>query len=467
MDENTAKGNNKVKKSALARDAQQYKDIAHSAYIEKGGYTLLVHKSIYFIVGMIAFILIWAALTKVSEVAVSYGEIMPLKDVHVVQHLQGGTVQKVFVKNGQEVKQGEILIKLDPDVVRAELDKALSQEISLMLNAVRLEAFVDKKSADSVEWEKIIKNHPYNIPENTMQIRKSINEDRNLLRQENQERNNRYNIYNEKITQKKAELKEYEDTKLEIEKRLKLHQREEEMFRSVVGKGYVSKRDYLAAQRKTIEAISQLKQVDAKMKAARSALNEAQQELTSLDTSYNKKALEELNTIDAELLTVRHTIQRLTQLNRRLVIAAPISGIVKGLTVSPGSVISPAQGVLDIVPTHGDMIVNARISTKDIGHVKVGDPAHVKVVAYEFTRYGYISGDVIEISASTFSTEKGLPYYRAKVLLDKNYVGENEGYNKLKPGMTVQVDIITGRKSVLAYLMKPITRGVKTAFRER
>ena len=456
-----------AKRNIFKTNAEQLKGISYSAYIEKGGYTLLVRKTIYFVAGLIAVFLLWASLTKVNEVAVSYGEVMPLEDVHVVQHQQGGTIEKVYVKNGEEIKRGQPLIKLDPEVVKAELQKAQSQELSLMLNAKRLHAFINKIPLDSVNWDSVVKKHPYNLPSNKSQIEQSINEDKNLLRQQNEERVNQLAIYKEKITQKKAELKQFSDSKSEVEKRLALHKKEEEMYRSVVDKGYVSQRDYLAAQRKTIEAVSQLKQIVSRIDSAKSSLQEAQEELKKLQTVFNKKAFEELNAIDAELLTVRHTIQRLTELNKRLLVTAPISGIVKGLTVSPGSVISPAQGILDIVPTKGKMIIQCRVSTKDIGHVKVGDKAHVKVMAFEFTRYGSVSGNVFEISASTFTNEKGLPFYKAKVSLDKDYVGDDPKYNRLKPGMTVQVDIITGKKTVIAYLIKPITRGLKTAFRER
>lgn len=455
------------KENKIMSDAEQLKGFAHSTYIEKGGYTLLVRKTIYFIVAMIVVFIIWASLTNIDEVAVSFGEVMPLQDVHVIQHLQGGTIQTVFVKNGQEVLKGQPLIKLDPEVVKAELQKAQSQQISLMLNVVRLQAFLNKTPIESIDWQAVVSGHPYYIPENQVQINKSILEVKNLLLQQNNERDNQHFIFKEKITQREADLKQYEDTKSEVEKRLVLNQKEEKMYESVVDKGYVSQRDYLAAQRRTIEAIAQLKQVNSRIDGAKSAIQEAQAELKRIDAELNKKALEQLNAINTELLGVHHTIQRLSELNNRLLITAPITGIVKGLTLSSGSVISPAQGVLDIVPTGGEMIVDCRISTKDIGHVKVGDKAHIKVMAFEFTRYGSIPGHVMEISASTFTSEKGLPYYKAKITLSKNYLGDDPKMNLLKPGMTVQVDIITGEKTVLSYLIKPITRGLQTSFRER
>ena len=190
-----------------------------------------------------------------------------------------------------------------------------------------------------------------------------------------------------------------------------------------------------------------------------------------MDSALNKAALQEVNQINTQLLETQHIIERLTEANSRLTMTAPIAGIVKGLTALPGTVLPPGAGVMEIVPTQGDMQVECRVSPHDVGHVSVGDPADVKIASYEFARYGSVKGKVIEISASTFIAKdkegQGQPFYKAKVSLSQNYVGHNPKLNQLKPGMTVQVDIITGKKSVMSYLLKPITRALDTAFRER
>lgn len=446
---------------------EQFKHVSNAAYIERGGYTLLVRRIIFFIAALVAVFLMWASIAKIDEVAVSFGEVMPVADVHIVQHVQGGTIEKIYVKNGDEVQEGQPLIKLDPDATNTELEKAQSAEVALLLNAARLRAFIEKKPANAIDWQAAIKNHPYRSSVNDPLIQKSIKEDIELLQQQNNERKNQELINREKITQKEAELKQLTDSIVELQKKLVLYQKEEDMYRSVVDKGYVSKRDYLEAQRKTIETTSQVKQTEAKINAARSAIQEAQEELSKIDMVMNKQSQEKLDNIDAELSASRYTVQRLTDLQQKLLVKAPVTGIVKGLDASVGSVIAPGNSILEIVPSRGQMLVQCKISTKDIGHVKLGDPAEVKVLAYEFTRYGMVNGKVTEISASTFTTtDKNLPYYKGKVSLEKNYVGNNPKENILIPGMTVEVDIITGKKTVLEYLIKPITRGLQTSFRE-
>lgn len=451
----------------MAKNPEQFKHLSNVDYIEQGGYPLVVKKIIHSIVLFIVFFLVWASLTTIHEVAISYGSITPKTDVFAVQHVQGGTIKKILVKNGQEVVEGQSLVMLDPDMARETLEKAQSKELTLMLNAARLEAFIDKKSAQSIDWNAIVKNLAYNTSDHHALIQKSIKEDVRYLNQQNAERDKQTDIFKEKIIQKKAELKQYHDSQLELAKKLELYEKEQKMYESVVDKGYVSRREYLESQRKTIEARSQLKQVKAKIDASKSAIQEAQQELAKAEAVFNKQALEKLDDIDGELLAVRHTILNDTELKKKLLIKAPIAGIVKGLTLSVGSVVPPAASVMEIVPTHSPMIVECKISTKDIGNVKVGDPAKVRVAAYDYTRYGDVNGRLISISPSTFTTEKGLPYYKGKVTLEKSYVGDNPKANVLVPGMTVEVNIITGKKSIMAYLMKPITRGLNSSFRER
>lgn len=449
------------------KNSKQLEQISDASLIEEGGYSHLVHRSILFIAAMLTVFLLWSIFTRVDEVAVSFGEIQPLTDVQTIQHVQGGTVAAVYVKNGDEVTAGTPLLKLNPEQVRAELLKVQSKEVALLLDAERLHAFLNKTPINEINWRKAIKSTNYDIEENQKNVDGLIRENINLLMQQNKERQSQYTIFAEKVDQKEAQLHQYSDSKADLDRKLVLHRQEEEMYNNLVGKGYASKLDFNVSQRKTIEAIAQLKQTEAKIDQSKSELDESKSELKKLDSTFDKKALEDLNDMNEQLLDVHHTIQRLTDLSEHLVIKAPITGIVKGLSVLPSGVVTAGENIMDIVPSRGDMIVNCKISTRDIGYVHLGDPAQIKVAAYEFTRYGTVSGKVFEISADTFATQDGLPYYKGKVSLSKNYVGDNPKFNQLKPGMTVEVDIMTGKKSVISYLLKPITRGLSSALRER
>ena len=448
-------------------NGNQLKHLSIANMLEEGSYARLLKQTVYFI-GIILFLLIlWTVFTRLDEVAVSYGEVQPVKEIESVQHLEGGIVSAVYVRNGDEVKEGDKLIKLDPEQVASELQKLSGREVSLRLDILRLNAFIDETAPQLVGWRDAIGKSRFNTPENHAKIEQLLSESMNLLNKQNQERDNQRSIYLEKIQQRKSQLQQFLDSKTELTKKYRLDKQEEDMYGPLVNEGYVSRKEYLTAQRNSIESGALIKQTDAKIQESQSALEEAQNELTKLNTSFKKEALKELNQLNGQLIEIFYNIQRLTALSKRLVITSPESGIVKGLSLTPGRVISPGDTILEIVPSEGLMQVECKVSPHDIGHVRVGDRAKVKVMAYEFTRYGFIQGKVSEISASTFLNKDELPYYKAKITLDKNYVGNDPKLNQLKPGMTVEVDIITGKKSVMSYLISPITRGLESSFKER
>lgn len=176
----------------------------------------------------------------------------------------------------------------------------------------------------------------------------------------------------------------------------------------------------------------------------------------------------ELARTKGELAELREDMVRLQHRVARTDITAPTRGYVKGLNVNTvGGVIAPGQILMDIVPADQDLVVEARISTRDIGHVSIGQTAKVKVDTYDFARYGAISGRLKRISATTFQDEKGAPYYKGTIVLDRRYVGAEPQRNPVLAGMTVQAEIVTGAKSILSYLLKPIRNSVDRAFHER
>ena len=157
----------------------------------------------------------------------------------------------------------------------------------------------------------------------------------------------------------------------------------------------------------------------------------------------------------------------LLQVNR-LEVRAPTNGVVKGLEVNTiGGVIRPGSRLMEIVPSGGELFAEVKVSPNDIGHIKIGYPVIIKVTSYDFSRYGSIDGKVTGLSATTFTNEQGQSFYKGVISLGKNYVGNVEGRNVILPGMIVNVDIITGTKSLLAYFLKPIHKALNSAFSER
>ena len=410
-------------------------------------------------------LLLWAAFTTVNEMATTYGEIVPLGPKHVVQHLEGGIVKTVFVKDGDQVEQGQLLMVMDPEAYSSDLKQMQSREISLMLNETRLQAYIDHKEPNLEEWRQTILRSPYDSFDK-QQLEKMIQNEYALLKLQNEKRNDQKAVITAQIGSAKKEIAQLEKDKKVLDENLKLYDQEYNMYQKLSGKDIISKRDFLIVQRRLNTARGEESQLDTKTEKAKQDLAEAQSRLSEVESNLHEQASQELNNTHNELLQVRHAIAKAQDKVNRLEIKSPVAGTIKGLRVARGSVVVPGGELLDIVPKDRELVVENKISTRDIGHIKVGDAVKVKIMTYDFARYGSLEGKLTDISASTFTDAEGVPYYKGTIQLFRDQSGKN-GITRLLPGMTVEADIITGERSLLTYLLTPIEVSVKSSFRER
>ena len=223
-----------------------------------------------------------------------------------------------------------------------------------------------------------------------------------------------------------------------------------------------------AIERQSSKAATDLKDNQDRLQVARDASAEAKKRIDEFDQTLRTNALTLVGELTQQLSDVDEKLKGLRDVTNRLQVIAPVDGIVKGLTVNAiNAVVRPGETMLELVPTGEDVVVEARLSPLDIGHVQVGQNVDVRVTAFDFSTYGALKGIVEKISASTFQAEDGTPYYKATVALDHHYLGDDPNRNKVLPGMVVQANVITGSKSLLDYLMKPINRGFARSFQER
>jgi len=221
-------------------------------------------------------------------------------------------------------------------------------------------------------------------------------------------------------------------------------------------------------KRKVNQAAGQDKQLEDEKRKILGVLSETRNKLYELNSHYKEQTLKEIHQKDSEMLDIRTAIHKLVDRAKRLNIKSPVMGIVKGLKLAEGSVLQSGAIVFDVVPLDNKMIVEVKIKPRDIGHIKVGYPVNVKVTSYDYAKYGSIPGKLTSISASTFVEKSSQEqYYKGVIELSKHYVGSNPKKNHVIPGMVVIADIMTGDKTMLAYLLKPINRSLDNAFQER
>ena len=450
-----------------SRNYHQLQKISTATLLEESGHLKLILKAVSTLVILLIVFIIWAAFTKIKETAVTYGEVVPKGQVQVIQHLEGGIITKVLVSNGERVKKGQLLIQFKPEATQAELDQLRGREISLILDTERLRAYIDGKSADIVKWSQAVINSKYNTVGHKAEIQKILGDEKILLNSMNTKRFDQENVLKVMIDRRKEELREAKQQRAVWKRHLDLLNKEFAMYEKLKKRNLIAHKDFLIVLRDLNKANGEYVRLGSDITQAAQDILEAENKLKELDSSLREKALTELGTISETLLETRHKIEKLEERLGRTNIKATVNGVVKGLAVFAGNVVQPGGLLLEIVPEGREFVVESRVNPRDIGHIKVGDPVVVKILTYDYARYGSLTGKLTSISASTFNDDDGKPYYKATIALDNQYLDSRKGKKQLKAGMTVEASIVTGEKTLLQYILKPIHTTAGKAFRER
>lgn len=434
----------------------QLRYLSQSALIEESVAPHVVRTTLIMVSIIILSLIVWSGLTQVEEISISQGDVIPSQRLQSIQHLEGGIVKEIKVNDGQLVEAGQVLITLEGKNATQDYEALKSREIALQLDANRLRAFIDKRQPNFDDVT--IDEKHIALKDEEM---KSYNSMIDAMESEKK-------VLNEQIDQKKDSLTMLEKRKASLESKLVLVQQEKDLKEQLAEKGNLSKFKYIEIQKELSDVENNLNETMSSIEQAKDALEEFQERTISLEKKYNEDAYRQLNAIDMELSQVLETVKKLESQVNRLEIKSPLDGFVKGLKVNTiGGVIEPGQIIMQIVPIEGPLVVEIKINPRDIGHIKIGQDVNVKISAYDFSRYGSVRGTLQYVSATTFVNEKEESFYMGKVALKQNYVGLDPKRNLIVPGMTVQAEIVTGSKSILAYLLKPIQTNIQTAFSER
>jgi adhesin transport system membrane fusion protein len=435
----------------------QTKLLAQTVVLEEAGTSRYTRVSLYLGASLVIATIGWAGVTRLDEVATGPGEIVPSGSVKVVQHLEGGIVSEINIEDGSLVKKGQVLIRLRKEQASAELRQLKVREAALTLRAGRLFEFVTgKKSGDTNQ---------------NMQKRYAsmAREEVAILKLQTRARSLQRAVIEAQIAQRNEKLKTLLFTQQSLKKQFVALKEAYELRQEGVRRGVVARALFLQTKREYERAVGELNETTTRLDGARKELLEAKAKLAEFDVRVRSDALAERGKLLSELAQVKERLVRLRDRVKRLEIRSPVSGYVKGLRVhTVGAVITnDGKPIMEIVPNNSKLLVKARISTRDIGHLKIGQTVKVKVDTYDFARFGSIPGTLRSLSATTFLDKDGRPYYRAIVKLSKSWVGNNPRLFPVTPGMTVSTEVITGTKSLLAYILKPVYVAVNGGFRER
>jgi membrane fusion protein, adhesin transport system len=396
----------------------------------------------------------WAAVTSVTEMAPSTGQVIPAGAVRVVQHLEGGILAELHVREGDRVAEGQVLATLAEAGVQSDLDQLKAREAALSHKVERLKAFAEDRE---LSFDATIQGYP------------ALADDQSaIFRQARGSRAAQRQVQLLTIQERESELKVLQSQQAGLKQQIALATETVSLREGLVEKGLSSRLTFLDVKRELARLTGELAANQGNVVRARDQIATATQRLAELDTKLANEAMTEMGAAASELVQVREQLKKQTDRVTRLTVAAPVGGVVKAIKVKTlGGVLPAGQAFAEIVPLGEELVAETRIQPKDVGNLRPGQPAYVRVTAFDATRFGGIDGEVRHISASTFDDGDGKPYYKAVIALGQSHVGSDPSRNVVMPGMTVQADVRTGSRTVLEYLAKPVKSALANAMHER
>ncbi|MFT2111927.1 HlyD family type I secretion periplasmic adaptor subunit [Marinomonas sp. 2405UD68-3] len=399
--------------------------------------------------------LVWANYTVLDEVTVGEGKVIPSSQIQVVQNLEGGILKAIHIKVGQTVEKNQLLMTIENTEALSSFREQQVEFTSLSVRAARLlaEATGTKPQFDQ--------ETSVNFP-NVVRRELSLYENRLASLKAHQV------VFDQQVLQKEQEIIELEAKLDTLRAGFELAKEELILTRPAFEQGAVSRVELLQLERQVNQMEGDMKATLLALPRAKSSLVEAKTKLLESDAEYRAEAQEDLTEVRSKLDQLTEVNVSLADKVQRTQVRSQVKGIVKQLQITTvGGVIKPGQSLMEIVPLEDSLLIESKVRPEDIGFINQGLTAVVKLSAYDFAIYGGLNGKVENITADTILDEEGNSFYIVRVRTDKSFLGTDESPLPIIPGMQATVDVITGKKSLLDYLLKPILKAQQNALRER
>ena len=402
---------------------------------------------------IMALFIMWAAVAELDEVTRGDGKVIPSKQVQVLQSIDGGLVSEILVREGDVVQAGELLIKIDETRFASSVKENRAQVLGLLARAARLKALSDGKPF--VPPPEVLKEAP-EMAEQELQ----------LFQAKQAELNAAVSIARQQLAQRQQELSEVQAKRAQAAQGYDLTSKELAVTKPLINSGAVSEVELLRLERDVGRYRGERDMAAAQITRVQAAIAEAQKKIEEVELNFRNEAGKELSETNAKLAQLEEGSVALSDRVKQSSIRSPVKGTVKRLLVNTvGGVVQPGKDMIEIVPLEDTLLLEARVQPRDIAFLRPGQPAIVKFTAYDFAVYGGLEGVLEHIGADTVMDDKGNAFYVVRVRTNKP--GFGDANLPIIPGMVAEVDILTGKKSVLAYLMKPLLRAKNRALTER
>ncbi|WP_161633253.1 MULTISPECIES: HlyD family type I secretion periplasmic adaptor subunit [unclassified Labrenzia] len=409
--------------------------------------------SIFALLAVFVTAVCWSHLMPVAEISANSGEVRPSVAVQKVQHLEGGIVSELLVDEGEVVARGQPLVRMAPDLIVPELEqfetRYLATTLRIRLLASALDGSLENLGDMAEGYEDIV------AAERASLVAKRASMENQTV------------VLSQQVSERKAALATLQTQTEAFDQQIDLTGDRLKRRRALVEKGLTPQMELVDDERDYIRLLGERTRLTMEEKRIQAQIRESQLRITELESRFKAEIAAEISNLTNVAAELQHQIRRARDQVERLTVNAPVAGRVQGLQYRTIGGVVPSGGTLmEIVPSDAVLFVEARINTRDIGHVHPGQDVTVKVLTYDYSRYGSIRGKVHQVSPSTFMSEDGTPFYKARIDLEEPFVGGRQEMT-VSPGMTVIADIVTGEKTLLTYLTAPVMRGFDAAMHER
>lgn len=394
----------------------------------------------------------WAAYAEIDEVTRGEGKVIPTSQIQIIQSVDGGVVSEILVREGQTVESGEVMLRIDPTRFLSSLRENRSQLLSLQARSERLMALSE--------------NRPFAPSEELLrEIPQTIEQERTLYNSSRDSLNANINIARQQLEQRQQELNEARSRLNQLIRGLELANREFSASAPLRASGAVSEVDMMRLEREVVRMTGERDQTTSQIGRLQSSIREAQGKIQEVELHFRNQVRSELSDVMGRLAAITEESSGLADRVKHAEVRSPMRGTVQRLLVNTlGAVVQPGREVVEVVPMDEALLLEARINPKDIAFLHPGQPAVVKFTAYDFAIYGGLEATVEHISADTVVDDRGNAFYLVRVRTTESTFGDGL---PVISGMVAQVDVMTGKKTILQYLLKPVLRAKANALRER
>ncbi|MCP3892252.1 MAG: HlyD family type I secretion periplasmic adaptor subunit [Desulfobulbaceae bacterium] len=397
----------------------------------------------------------WSYFAELDERTRGIGRTIPPRQIQVIQNLEGGIVEEILVVEGQKIKRGDILITIDDTGIGSSYAESASKINELLAKSSRLRV----ESGITAKFEDY---------EGKGELKKLFKNEKRLYLTHLRYFENQLAVLQQQLQQRKIELQDARQDLKSFKTSQRMIAREIDLSRPLRKKRLLSELEFLQLDQKALEKKQEVNRTTYKIERLQLQILEADNKVKELAEARRAEAMEELNSVTAEIDRLTYMQVAIQDRVTRTSVRSPVDGTVKQLLINTvGGVLTPGMEILEIVPDDESLVVETKIKPADIAFIYPTQKAVLKFTAYDFAIYGGLEGEVTHISADTITDEKGEEFYLVRVKTKENYLGTEENKKDIIVGMTAQVDIITGKKTVMQYLMKPILRAKNNALRER